>query len=269
MVRRVVTLIAPFAVLVLAVVGLLWVFQRSLIYFPDGTVPPLASLLPGAEEVSFPTEDGLELHGWLAPADGPERAAIVVFNGNAGNRADRADLARSFSSHGFTTLLFDYRGYGNNPGRPSQTGLIRDGKAAATYLASRTSAPLLLFGESLGAAVATEVAAAHAPAALILRSPFSSLVDVGRDHYWLLPVGWLLKDRWPTADRIQEVAAPVLVVASRKDEIVAYRRSEEVFTAAREPKEMVTFEDARHNDVELTSGSRLIRAVVDFVDGVV
>jgi fermentation-respiration switch protein FrsA (DUF1100 family) len=268
MARRIVILAAPLVVVVL-VIGLAWMFQRSLIYFPDRTVPPLSALLPRGEEVSFTTEDGLELRGWLVPADGPERAAIVVFNGNAGNRADRADLARSFSAQGFTTLLFDYRGYGDNPGRPSQAGLIRDGMAAASFLSTRARVPLVLFGESLGGAVATEVAAVQAPAALILRSPFSSLVAVGRDHYWFLPVGWLLEDRWSTVDRIPDVAAPILVVASRNDEIVSYRRSEEVFTAAREPKQLVTFDDPRHNDYELTSGPRLIRSVTDFITSIV
>ena len=263
--RRAVILAVP-VVAVGLVVGLAWVFQRSLIYFPANSVPPIESLLPGGEDVAFITDDGLELHGWLVHAEGPERGAIVVFNGNAGNRADRSDLGVRFAAAGFTTLLFDYRGYGGNAGSPSQDGLTMDGVAAVDFLSTRTSAPLVLFGESLGAAVATEVAAARAPAALVLRSPFSSLVAVGRDHYPFLPVGWLLKDRWPTVDRIAEVDAPVLVIASRGDEIVKYPRSKEVFAAAAEPKQLVTFEEARHNDFELTSGSQLIQEVTRFLE---
>ena len=113
---------------------------------------------------------------------------------------------------------------------------------------------------------ARAVAVVQPPTALVLRSPFTSLVAVGRDHYPFLPVGWLLKDRWSTVDRIAEVSAPLLVVASRGDEIVRYARSEDVFLAANEPKEMVTFEAARHNDVELTVGPRLVDAVVEFTE---
>ena len=255
------TLLALFG----AVIGAAWVFQRSLIYFPAGEVPAVEVVLPGAEEVTFRTGDGLDLDGWYLPAAGEEIAAAVVFNGNAGNRSDRVALARRLSAAGISTLLFDYRGYGGNPGRPTEDGLRRDGLAAATFVAGRTDRPLVYFGESLGCGVAVAVAADRPPAALVLRSPFTSLVDVGRAHYPFLPVGWLLNDRYPTVDAIRAGTSPLLVVASTDDEIVPYRLSEKVFAAAAGEKRLVTYEGVGHNDPELNSGPGLVAEVVAFV----
>lgn len=265
MVRRTLTFVAVLAGFVAVVVGTAWMFQRSLIYFPDRGVPEVKRLLPGAEEVTFPTDDGLELHGWYLPASEREIAAAVVFNGNAGNRGDRAVLARQFAARGIATLLFDYRGFGGNEGSPTESGLVADGRAAVAFLRDRAAGPLVYFGESLGSAVATEVAVNSPPDALVLRSPFTSLVDVGEAHYGFLPVSTLLKDRYPTIDRIAFVSAPVLVLAGTDDEVVPYTQSTAVFDAAPGDKHMVTFEGSRHNDTELASSSLLVAEVVTFV----
>lgn len=269
MALRIVTALAVLGVLGGAVVGAAWVFQRSLIYLPSGDVPPVAAVLPGGEEVVFATEDGVELAGWYLPADGEEVAAAVVFNGNAGNRAGRAPLARRLAERGITTLLFDYRGYGGNPGHPTEARLVRDGTAAATYLAGRTAAPAVYLGESLGAAVATAVAVERPPAALVLRSPFTSLADAGKANFPFLPVGWLLADRYPVVDQIGDVAVPLLVVASTDDDVVPFRQSEAVHAAARGEKRMVIYEGLGHNDPELNSGASLADEVASFVREVV
>jgi fermentation-respiration switch protein FrsA (DUF1100 family) len=176
------------AVGIVIVVALLWLVQRRLIYFPlMQDLASVATALPGAEEVTFETQDGLRLGGWFAPAasaaSGP---TVLVFNGNAGDRSFRAPLAAALSQAGLSVLLFDYRGYGRNPGSPSEAGLLRDARAARAYLAGRHDVDpdrLVYFGESLGAAVAVTLAAEQPPAALILRSPFTSLAEVGRLHY--------------------------------------------------------------------------------------
>ena len=189
--RVVLVLLVAVAVLV-AVVGLLWSQQRRLIYYPaPRAVPPAATVLPGAEEVSFPTEDGLRLAGWFVPATGPpgrrpgqpRSPAVLVCNGNAGNRSLRAPLAAALARAGLAVLLFDYRGYAANPGRPTEAGLAADARAAVAYLAARPEvdpARLVYFGESIGAAVALRLAVERPPAALVLRSPFASLAEVGR-----------------------------------------------------------------------------------------
>ncbi|HET8789431.1 MAG TPA: alpha/beta hydrolase, partial [Actinomycetes bacterium] len=118
------------AAVVAATVGLLWVFQRRLIYLPSGSVPPAASVLSGAEDVSFETADGLRLGGWFVPGAGGRGPAVRVCNGNGGNRAMRAALAAALARMGLAVLLFDYRGYGGNPGSPTEEGLAADARAA-------------------------------------------------------------------------------------------------------------------------------------------
>ena len=253
-----------------AVLALLWVGQRRLMYFPDGRVPaPRQVGLAGVESVRFPTADGLELAGWFVPAGAQANATVLVFNGNAGNRAYRAPLAAALAAHGLNVLLFDYRGYGGNSGSPTETGLAADARAARAYLADRPdvdAARLVYFGESLGTAVAVGLAAEQPPAALILRSPFTSMADVGAYHYPILPVRLLLRDRFASRDTIGRVRAPVLVIAGDRDDIVPLEHSRRLYDAAPSPKELVIITGASHNDDELLAGEELIQAIVRFLD---
>ena len=250
-------------------VALVWAMQRRLIYLPAGVAPSARTVLPGAEDVTFETHDGLQLSGWFLPSRDPgERRAVVVFNGNAGNRTYRAPLADALSDAGLSVLLVDYRGYGGNPGTPTEDGLLADARAAAGYLASRPEvdpARIVYFGESLGAAVAVALAAERPPAALVLRSPFATLSDVGSHHYPYLPVALLLRDRYAAVDRIGSVSAPILVIAAEHDVIVPVSHSRRLFEAASEPKRIVVIPGADHNDLEMLAGERLIREVVAFV----
>ena len=195
---------------VLALVVLAGSMQRRLIYIPlTRHVPPVAAVLPGAEEVEFVTADGLTLHGWfLSAAPRSNRVTVLVFNGNAGNRSFRAPLAAALARYGFGVMLFDYRGYADNPGRPSESGLIADAHAALAHLKSRSDVDpdrIAYFGESLGTGVAVALAVSEPPLALILRSPFTSLSDVGQTHYPFLPIGLMLRDRYPSIDRIAQL----------------------------------------------------------------
>ena len=248
---------------------LLWVGQRRLIYFPFGSVPAPADVgLTHAETISFGTADGLTLGGWFVPAAREPRVTMIVFNGNAGHRALRAPLAAALAPHGVATLLMDYRGYGGNAGSPSEEGLARDARAARAYVASRRDVDptrIVYFGESLGTGVAVRLASEQRPFGLILRSPFPSLVDVGRYHYPLLPVAWLLRDRFDCIARIRQVGCPLLVIAGDRDSIIPLAMSERLFAASPEPKRLVTIPGADHNDDELLAGSRMIAAIVDFL----
>jgi fermentation-respiration switch protein FrsA (DUF1100 family) len=242
-----------------------WLLQRRLIYLPAGTVPALQAVLPGWEETSLPTADGLRLGAWFAAPE-PGAPVVVVFNGNAGNRGGRAMLAARLVDRELGVLLFDYRGYGGNPGSPTEEGLARDARAAADFVVKRAPGhPVVYFGESLGAAVAVELAASRPPAALILRSPFTSLADVAAVHYPFLPVRALLWDRYPSLDRIPQVAAPVLVVAGDEDSIVPVDQSRRLFDGAAEPKEWLSISGADHNDVALLAGDALIDRVTRFI----
>jgi fermentation-respiration switch protein FrsA (DUF1100 family) len=250
---------------------MIWLFQRKLIYIPMvQRVPAAESVLAGAREVTFDTEDGLTLGGWFVPAVGEAAGAILVFNGNAGNRSFRAPLAEALSQRGYAVMLFDYRGYGGNPGRPSERGLLADGRAARAWLESQQgldSGRVALFGESLGAAVAVALAVERPPAALVLRSPFTSLVAIGRVHYPFLPVNLLLSDRYPSIDLIGELDVPLLVVAGERDWIVPFNQSRELYEAAPAGrKRFVSLPGAGHNDYEMLAGRRLIDETIEFLD---
>jgi uncharacterized protein len=267
-------LLVVVAVLV-ASVGLLWAFQRRLIYLPSpGPVPPAASVLPGAEDVSFQTADGLRLRGWFVPPVGgvrPPGPAVLVCNGNGGDRSMRAALAVALSRLGLAVLLFDYRGYGGNPGSPTEAGLAADARAALGYLAGRPEVDperVVYFGESLGAAVALRLATERPPAALVLRSPFASLAEVGQRHYPVLPVSLLLRDRYDSAALAGRLSAPLLVVAGGRDRIVPASHSRRLFAAAPQPKRLVVLEGADHNDLDLLAGPRLVEELRSFLAGV-
>lgn len=253
-------------VAVALVLTMLWALQRRLIYLPDREPPASASVAgPTVREVTVPTADGLDLHAWLVGPTGPDRRVHVLFlPGNAGNRADRASLARRLAAAGFTVLLLDYRGYGGNPGSPSEAGLAEDARAAREFLVGSAGARpdrLLYIGESLGAAVATGLAFGQPPAGLVLRSPFRDLAAVGQVHYPLLPVRPLLRDRFDVIGAIQQVHVPTIVVYGEQDRIVPAAQSEAVAAAAPGLVRSVRVADADHNDRVLLDGDELITAV--------
>ena len=273
---RAVTIVLVIAAVLAAPVGLLWMFQRHLIYLPSpGPVPPAASVLPGAEDVTFQTADGLRLGGWFVPgavdSPAPPGPAVLVCNGNGGDRSMRAALALALSRLGLAVLLFDYRGYGGNPGSPTEEGLAADARAAVEYRAGRPEvdpARMVYLGESLGAAVALRLAVERPPAALVLRSPFAALAGVGRRHYPMLPVSLLLRDRYDSAALAGRLSAPLLVVAGGRDRIVPASHSRRLFAAAPQPKRLVMLEGADHNDHDLLAGPRLVAELRAFLAGV-
>lgn len=269
--RSVMSVVLAGLVLVGIVLTLAWVLQRRLMYFPLAGVPAPESVgLDQVDPVRFTTADGLAIEGWFVRGRRiPARATVIVFNGNAGNRAYRAPLAAALRAQGCNVLLFDYRGYGGNSGAPTETGLAADARAARTYVATRRDVDpdrIVYFGESLGAAVAATLATENPPAALILRSPFTSMADIGSFHYPFLPVRRLLRDRFATIDRIANVRAPLLVIAGDRDTIVPVVHSQRLYAAAASPKAFVTIRDADHNDDALLAGPELIEAVVRFLE---
>jgi pimeloyl-ACP methyl ester carboxylesterase len=254
--------------LVVLVVAAVWLLQRRLIYFPDATAPPPAGrVVAGARDVTLRTADGLDLSAWLVPpppGTPDRRVAVLVAHGNAGNRLGRAPLATALAARGLTVLLVDYRGYGGNPGSPTEEGLARDVEAARSYLVEQAGFPagrLVYYGESLGAAVVTALAIRHPPAALVLRSPFIDLPAAGREHYPFLPVRLLLRDRFPVGDLIAKITVPTLVVYGTDDSIVPATQSRAVAERAAGPVRVVAVEGADHNDPSLLDGSQLIAAV--------
>jgi uncharacterized protein len=266
-VRRLVRAGLVVAVVLAVLTGLLWGLQRRLVYFPDaGPVPAAGAVLPGARDVVLQTSDGLRLGAWFLPGRDAEAPAVLVANGNGGHRGLRAPLAAALAGRGLAVLLFDYRGYGGNPGSPSEEGLARDVRAARAHLLEEAGVPpdrLLYLGESLGAAVVTELATEHPPAGLVLRSPFVDLAAVGAAHYPFLPVRALLRDRYPVAERVATIRVPTTVVLGGADSIVPPAQSRAVATAAAGLHRLVEVPGADHNDRVLLDGDALVDAVVE------
>ena len=266
-VRRLVRAGLVVAVVLAVLTGLLWGLQRRLVYFPDaGPVPAAGAVLPGARDVVLQTSDGLRLGAWFLPGRDAEAPAVLVANGNGGHRGLRAPLAAALAGRGLAVLLFDYRGYGGNPGSPSEEGLARDVRAARAHLLEEAGVPpdrLLYLGESLGAAVVTELATEHPPAALVLRSPFVDLAAVGAAHYPFLPVRALLRDRYPVAERVAAIRVPTTVVLGGADSIVPPAQSRAVAAAAAGLHRLVEVPGADHNDRVLLDGDALVDAVVE------
>lgn len=255
------------------ILTMLWVFQRQLIYFPGSARPGRASeVMPGGQDVILKTSDGLELSAWFFPAETAGRGVtVLVANGNAGNRSLRAPLAVALARTGLSVLLFDYRGFGGNPGTPTEDGLGRDARAAQRFLVDEAGVRpirLLYYGESLGAAVVTRLATGVAPGGLVLRSPFIDLASAGSVHYPFLPVRALLKDRYPVAELLAQVRVPTAVVYGTRDSIVPPEQSRAVAAAAAGTTRVVAIEGADHNDRDLLDGPRLIDTVVELADRV-
>jgi fermentation-respiration switch protein FrsA (DUF1100 family) len=259
--------VALVVLVVLLGVGLavVWGLQRQLIYYPDASdVPPAGDVLPGARDVTLETHDGLELGAWYVPADADRDTglAVLMAPGNGGNRAGRADLARDLADRGLAVLVIDYRGYGGNPGSPSEDGLAADADAAVRALADlghpvdRT----IFLGESLGTGVVAGLQQRHRPAGIVLRSPFTDLADVGRHHYPWLPVRTLLRDRFPVLEPLAASDVPVTVVYGDRDDVVPTELSARVADGVPVLVERVVLEGAGHNDAVMF-GPRVADAV--------
>lgn len=228
-----------------ALVALLWARQESVLFLPGiparAVAATPADIGLGYEALRIATADGETLDAWFVPAM-PERAVLLFFHGNAGNISHRLDSLRIFHQLGLSVLIIDYRGYGRSTGRPSEQGTYADALAAWNYLVeTRGVAPrrVVLFGRSLGGAVATWLAARHAPGGLIVESTFRSVPDMAAEIYWWLPVRALARIEYPVERLLGQVAAPVLVVHSREDEIIPFSHGKALHAAVPESELLV------------------------------
>jgi hypothetical protein len=232
-------------------VGGLYVFQRHLLYFPDVARPELGDLAAlGVREATLKTVDGLSLLSWyLPPHDG--RPVIAYLHGNGGHIGYRTERLRRFARNGYGVLMAEYRGYGGNPGMPSELGLIADGAAALDFLGGEGIAPnrLVIYGESLGSGVAVPLAAQREVAGLILEAPFTSVAEVAQHHYSFIPASALVRDRFDSLARIGDVKAPILVLHGERDRVVPVRFGRALFDAAPEPKELWLAGEAGHENL--------------------
>ncbi len=277
--------------LILAFFGCVMVFaafQKTLVYLPTREPwiePSAAGLPPGrVHTITLQTEDGLVLRGWHILAEGQSAASaeecdeqlsnkplVLFFSGNGGNRRYRVEEFGVLNRLGANVFLVDYRGYGDNPGSPSEQDLARDALRLWDYATRERGVEaerIVLYGESLGGGVAVRLASqlcqnGSPPAALILRSTFSSLVDVGSYHYPWLPVRMALTERYLSSDRISQVTCPILQFHGTDDTIVPLSFGQKLFAAAPPvssqgiPKRFETLAGADHNDVLWVAARRV------------
>ena len=249
----------------------LWllVFQSNLVFYPEidrevAATPALAKLQ--YEDIHLKTADGIDLHGWYVPAP-QQRGTVLFLHGNAGNISHRLDSIEMFYRLGYSTLIFDYRGYGNSGGKPTEQGTYRDAEAAWRYLTEQRHIPecrIVLFGESMGGAVAAWMAARQNPAALVISSGFTSVPDLGQQLYPYLPVRLLARIRYDTRESLRSVTAPVLIAHSKADDIIPYEHGRALFAAANPPKQFLDLAGG-HNDGFIFMRETWVKALGDFL----
>jgi fermentation-respiration switch protein FrsA (DUF1100 family) len=241
---------------------------NSLLFFPAREMlatPAQAEL--AFEDVAIETDDGVRLHGWSVPARaGSVPGHVLLCHGNAGNVGDRVMHVARLCAAGLDVLLFDYRGYGRSAGRPSELGTYRDARAARSALLARPEVDpgrVVYVGESLGGAVALALALEHPPAGLVLMSTFTSVRDMARRHYPILPPA-VVPDAYPNLRRVRELRAPLLILHGDRDEIVPPFHAEALFEAAPDPKQLHIFEGVGHNDLVTLAGDEWAAAISRF-----
>ena len=247
------------------VLALMYVFQRSLMYFPDPVRrAPAASGLPQAEEVALASSDGERLVAWHVPPRG-DRAVVIYFQGNAGGLDLRAGRFAWLIGDGTGLVALCYRGYGGSSGSPNEPGLIDDARAAYDFAVARyPGRRIVLWGESLGTGVAVALASERKVAGVMLEAPFTSAADVGAAAYPFLPVRWVMKDPFRSDLRIGKIAAPILIQHGERDRVVPIAFGERLFALAHDPKRFVRYPDAEHSNLDDHGAAE---AVKDFLAG--
>jgi fermentation-respiration switch protein FrsA (DUF1100 family) len=256
------------AALLLALGAGLWAFQDRLIYFPDPAPPPSPATLglTRVEERRLTTQDGLDLLSWRLREAEPGAPIILYLHGNGGSLLHRARRVQRFQQQGWGALFVQWRGYGGNPGRPDEAGLTLDALAGLQSLRAEGVAAgrIIAWGESLGTGLAIRLAAEQPGeiGAVVLESPYTSLLDLARLHYPLLPAGLLLRDHFDSSARIGAVRAPILMLIGEADSLIPPGMSRDLATGATTPPEIWEAPGAGHNELGEAGG---VAAAADFL----
>jgi fermentation-respiration switch protein FrsA (DUF1100 family) len=251
--RKLATALAIAVGIYLTGVAVLFAFQRDLIYAPDrvGHVPPVYyAMLAGVDEIALETAAGFDLKAWYSPAPAG-RPTVVLFLGKSGSLRSQRYRLRYFQEAQMGALLLAYRGYSGNEGEPSEQGLYSDARAALDWLQLRgiPDTSIVLYGASLGSGVATEMAAEGEYGAVVLEAPYTSIVDVAAHRFPIVPVRWLLRDRFDSLSRIDALTEPLLVMHGDRDRVVPQNLGRWLFDAADAPKQGFWPAGVGHNDL--------------------
>ena len=238
-----------------------------MLYFPTRVIEQTPAVIGlSFDTVTFKTADGLTIAAWYIPA--PDARAVLLFcHGNAGNISHRLDSIRIFHDLGLSVLIFDYRGYGGSEGEPTEKGTYLDAEAAWNFLIKEKGidpARIVIFGRSLGSAVAAELAMRRKAGALIIESGFTSIPDLGRKYYPYMPVSLITRFHYATIDKVSSLALPKLFIHSPEDEIIPYDQGVRLFEKASEPKEFLKLR-GDHNEGFFLSGELYINGLRQFI----
>ena len=232
--------------------GILFGYQRSLLYHPNQTIPdPKEFGLEGISVERIESDGGHRLLAWWRPPASVEKPVILYFHGNAGHLGHRAEKVRPYLVRGYGLLLTTYRYNAGAGGSPSEAGLYADGRATMAYARRKgiASDRFIIYGESLGTAVAVTTAAEYDVGAVVLEAPYTSIADVSQTHYWYLPARYLVLDKFDVAKTITHINAPLMIVHGERDAIIPARFGKKLFEKALEPKEARFLAEAGHDNL--------------------
>jgi fermentation-respiration switch protein FrsA (DUF1100 family) len=236
--------------------ALMYVVQRSLMYFPETVrTAPAAAGLPQAQEVVLDTTDGEKVIVWHVAPRG-EQPVVLYFHGNGGSLRLRVDRFQRIAAAGVGLVALSYRGYGGSSGKPTEQGLINDARAAYAFAAERYPR-IALWGESLGTGVAVALAAEKPVTRMVLDAPYTSALDLARANHWYLPVRLLMKDQFRSDERIARVKAPVLIMHGEVDQIIPIAYGERLFAMIQGPKQFARFPGGYHVDLDRHGGAEV------------
>ena len=231
---------------------LLLIFQRSFLYFPDKeTIAHHYFNEFNIKEIKHTTNDGLTLTGWIKKPNTENIGIFLLMHGNAGHVGHRVEKFRKILDAGYGFFFLEYRGYGGNPGRPTEKGLNLDAISALNFLREQKVADknIILYGESLGTGVAVQLATTMKAKAIILESPYTSIADVAQQLYWYVPAKWLVFDRFELLGIIKNIQSPLLILHGEKDKITDVSYGQKIFEAAPQSKESIFVPNAGHDNL--------------------
>jgi len=257
------------AIAYMVIVAVAYFAQRKFTYFPNATrVAPASAGLEGVREVELPTPGGERLVAWYAPAPAG-RPTLLYFHGNGGGLLNRAMRFQRYQNAGFGIFVMSYRGYSGSTGSPSEAHNIADARLAYDHLIKLGLKPseIVLYGESLGSGVAVQLAASVPVAGVILDAPYTSIVEVGAKAYPILPLRWIMTDRYESDKHIANIKAPLLVLHGARDHVIPLEMGQRMHDLARDPKRIVVFPEGRHVDLDNYGAVDVVKAWVDELKG--
>jgi hypothetical protein len=231
-------ILITFLLIYFFIVGCAYFFQRNLLYHPKENNYSGDSLIVSVEKIKIKTKDNIELLSWYHKKKTSNYKTILFLHGNAGTLENRIHKINHFKDMNVNFLLIAWRGFNGNKGKPTEKGLYEDARSALSWLKSKNiqEEDLIIYGESLGTGIATEIAQNKNFAGVILESPFTSMIDAGRDKYPYLPVRLLLKDKYESNKKIKNIQSPILIMHGKKDNIVPFHMGKKMYELANVPK---------------------------------